>query len=678
MNAGTRTGDAPAWTPRGRRFRSLDRRQRALAIALALAAGGIFLLAAVQARADDWYPTGDNGTMLTVTRQVFTANTPLTGEVASGTRYGAHPFHPGPMVYYVLAPFEAVFGGTVGLLLGAAFVSTASVVLIGYTALRTAGPLVALWAWITTLAMCWSLGGTAFLYPPFKTTLALLVILLFLHLSAALVSGRSTLLPLWVLAASFPVAATMRYALPVLAIAFVTALLVAGLRWRRLAAGAEPPRSWRERATAFATLAPTEGRSLLLAAAIAVVCWWGPAYEALTNGGGNVRELYRASRTAAGAVDGPTQAVAEQAKALLFDPVQSAADFTSPSAVYVVVSVLLLTAIGVLVFRQRRAIGRLGWAFVSIAASALVFMVASLATTPSDEGFGIYRTLASSPVGAFVVFTGGLVVALVVLPRRTEATTTVVTRVAAGAVLVGAVLVALPGPIDASTEQYPFAYRATRTMVDQAAPQLASPEGRWGALLVGGRTTATIFTGFKAGLEAAGVDTGIDARAPGLDEGVDDTPPPFVGDLLFMASDLPDPTGDWEVIATYEPPGRSAEEAERSAQALVDFARETEPRPLDAFVQTLPRILCPDAVVAAGGGPADCPAATQALAQDNPVANLPAPVVALAYLVQFGDDTQFPVLDGEKPPQELLDAAAASWDDIPLTAYALRRTGAGS
>ena len=225
---------APALT--GLRLRDLDRRQRWIAVVLAVLVAAPFVIAAFQAMADGWYPTADNGTMLTVARQVFSDNTPLTGEVASGTRYGAHPFHPGPFVYYILAPFVEVFGAATGMLLAAAAVNASSIVLIGYVALRTAGRGAAVWAWITTLAMCWSLGGTAFVYPPFKTTLALLVITLFLFLCAALVNGRSSMLPLWVLVISFPVAATMRYALPVLAIAGVTILLVVVQRWRRLRA----------------------------------------------------------------------------------------------------------------------------------------------------------------------------------------------------------------------------------------------------------------------------------------------------------------------------------------------------------------------------------------------------------------------------------------------------------
>ena len=66
------------------------------------------------------------------------------------------------------------------------------------------------------------------------------------------------------------------------------------------------------------------------------------------------------------------------------------------------------------------------------------------------------------------------------------------------------------------------------------------------------------------------------------------------------------------------------------------------------------------------------PEAEEILASDNPVAELPPAAVALVYLVQFGEDTQYPVIDGPRPPDALLDAAAASWDDLPLTVYAKR------
>lgn len=654
------------------RLRDLPTRQRWWLLGLAALVTAPFVVAAFQAQADGWYPTGDNGTMLTVARQVFTHDTPLTGEVASGTRYGAHPFHPGPAVYYVLAPFVEVFGGTWGMLLGAAFVSVGALLVSGYAALRAAGPAAAVLAWLTALSMVVSLGGTAFLYPPFKTTLSLLVMVACFHLCAALLAGRSSLLPLWAFAVTFPTAATMRYALPVAAVAGATVLAIVGRRWWRARLEAPDDHDGRPGpldalVTALRPNGP-EKRSLAIAAVVVAVCWWGPVWDVVTNGGGNVRELYRASRAASEQVDGFGQALGQQAKALLFDPVQSAAQFHTSSAPYLAGSALLLTGIVALVVVSRHRLGRPQWAYLFVAASALLAMLAAMATTPSDEGFGVYRTLGSAPTAAIVLFAGLLVAGVTASPHlvgRRRA----VSAVGVGALAAMVIAVAVPGPIDAGTEQYPFAFRATRTLVDQAAPEMVS-DGRWATWVIGGRTTPTIFVGFKAGLEANGIDTGVDAGAPGFgaDDGRDPKPP--AGTVIVTATELPAPTGDWQEVATYQPPNRSTEDARAVADELLAFAEETRPLPLGAFTNTVPRILCPELAASAFEGP--CPAAEAVLASDNPVAALPAEAVALVYLVQFGDDTQFPVIDGSRPPDDLLDRAASLWDDLPLSAYVLR------
>lgn len=668
---------APALT--GLRLRDLDRPQRWIAVALAVLVAAPFVIAAFQAMADDWYPTADNGTMLTVARQVFSANTPLTGEVASGTRYGAHPFHPGPFVYYILAPFVEVFGAATGMLLGAAFVNVSSIVLIGYVALRTAGRGAAIWAWITTLAMGWSLGGTAFLYPPFKTTLALLVITLFLFLCAALVSGRSTMLPLWALVISFPIAATMRYALPVMAIGAITVLVVAAQRWRRLGVKSDDDRdgdsdsdesadvdSVVRRVRRVLTLDRSEKRSVILAIVVFAVAWWAPVYEALTANGGNVREIYRASRTAAGQVDGVRLGAGELAKAILLDPVLTAADFGSTHSAAVVVIALAGLAVAALVARYRHDLGRARWSFVVVTAAALLLMLISLSSSPADEGYGNYRTLAASPVGGFVLFTTGLVIAVAVGPRLR--TGPAVRAVGIGALVLATAAVAVPGPIDGATEPLPWGFFATETLVEQAEPHLTDIGGRWEFWTLGGRTTPAIFTGFKAGMGAAGIDTGIDARAPGMESRLGDPIPPLAGTVLFSPTVISPPGDEWELIAQYDPPGRSETDATRTAEALHDFAVQTNPQPLEAFSGALPRILCPDLAISGFQGP--CPEAEQVLASENPVAELSPGVVALVYLVQYGQDSQFPVIDGEKPPQALLDDAAESWDNLPLSVYA--------
>jgi hypothetical protein len=650
----------------GCRLLDLSRRQTAVAVGLALVVVAPFVVAVFQARADGWYPVADNATMLNVARQVFTEHTPLVGEVSSATRYGVLAFHPSPLVYYVLAPFVEAFGNITGMLLGAAFTSVAALLLTGYVVLRTAGPLAAAWAWVAALVMCWSVGGTAFVYPPFKTTAALLVIVLFLHTCAALVAGRGTLLPLWVLAGSYPAAATMRYLLPVAAVGGTTVLIVLVQRWRR--AGLDPVSraSLRGRIDDVLTFGPAGRRSLWLAAGVAVVGWWAPVYEAVIHGGGNVAELIEGSRAAAESSDGLRRAAGEQARALLLDPAMTAEDHLADAWGQIGLVLLVLAGLAWLVVRHRDRLSRADGAVVVVAAAALGFMLVSLATIPADEGIGAYRTLGAVPVAGYALFAAGVIVARTLRPQLVLPPAAARAAVVA-AVPLAAVAVSVPGPIDDDIDPV-WAFDATRELVEQVEPHLES-EGEWRPWLIGGRTTPTVFVGLTGGLGAEGIHLGVRTRAPGLGEPEGGIVRPMAGDLVLMPSFLPGPEGEgWRRIAAYEPTGRSEEEAAATADELLAFARATDPEVTEVFAESVPRLLCPELATESYQG--DCPEADDVLAADNPLAELPAGVVALTYLVQFGD-TSVPILVGEQPPDELLEAAERTWEDIPLSVYVL-------
>ncbi|MEL7209082.1 MAG: hypothetical protein AAGK32_12775, partial [Actinomycetota bacterium] len=352
-----------------------------------------------------------------------------------------------------------------------------------------------------------------------------------------------------------------------------------------------------------------------------------------TNGGGNVLEIYRAGREAAGDTDGLVIAVGSQARALLFDPVLSREGFGTGAPVYVAISATVIAAVGVLVWRRRSEIGTTVWAILAVAAVALVVMIGSLAAAPSDEGFGNYRALASSPVAAFVAFALGSAI-LEVVGRRLRSVPTWVGPVAVASVVVGALAVAVPGPIDADTEDLPASFEATRVLVEESVPALEDSEGLWATWVIGGRTTPTIFTGVKAGLGASGLDTGIDGRAIGLSNDLDSALPPPAGTLIVMPSEWPAPTGEWERVAEYVPADRSPEDAAEVAERLVEFAEETRPEPLPAFTAALVRIYCPELAEQSFVG--SCPDAEAVAASDNPGGAPPA-VLAAVYLTQFGE-----------------------------------------
>src|SRR5690606_16755646 len=86
-------------------------------LALALVAGGT-LFHAGRAVLDGWIPAADDGYWAVMSRSVFSAHPPLLGSSSSGGLASGTGFHHlGPLGFYVLAPFVAVFGG-VGLAVG--------------------------------------------------------------------------------------------------------------------------------------------------------------------------------------------------------------------------------------------------------------------------------------------------------------------------------------------------------------------------------------------------------------------------------------------------------------------------------------------------------------------------------------------------------------------------------
>jgi hypothetical protein len=79
------------------------------------------------ALASGWIPSGDNGFWAVMARSVFSADPPLLGSSSSGgLTTGTDFHHPGPLGFYLLAPFVGLLGG-VGLALGAAIINAASV-----------------------------------------------------------------------------------------------------------------------------------------------------------------------------------------------------------------------------------------------------------------------------------------------------------------------------------------------------------------------------------------------------------------------------------------------------------------------------------------------------------------------------------------------------------------------
>jgi len=96
-------------------------------VGLSLLAVGI-LVHAVRAPIDGWIPSGDDGFWSIMARSVFSSHPPLLGSSSSGgVAVGTGFHHLGPLGFYLLAPFVAVFG-SVGVAVGSGVVNAAAAV----------------------------------------------------------------------------------------------------------------------------------------------------------------------------------------------------------------------------------------------------------------------------------------------------------------------------------------------------------------------------------------------------------------------------------------------------------------------------------------------------------------------------------------------------------------------
>lgn len=190
--------------------------------------------------------------------------------------------HPGPMLFYLLAPFYwAVNGASIGMNLGALGINAAAIGGIAVFCWRRGG---------TPMLMCALLGcalvmrtmGADFLYDPWNNYVVTLPYGLMLIATWALICGDRLALPVAVITASFLAQTHVGYVL------LAAPLLVLGAVWLVV-----PVLRRREnRARRPAVL-----RTVALSAAIGLVLWLPPIIDALTNNPSNVSRLSGYFRT---------------------------------------------------------------------------------------------------------------------------------------------------------------------------------------------------------------------------------------------------------------------------------------------------------------------------------------------------------------------------------------------
>lgn len=220
-----------------------------------------------------WFATGDQALEMLRISDVGGKHTPLIG---AWSRWGWA--HPGPLLFWLLAPFYRAFGET-GVLTGAGALNLACIVAVIALAYRRAGIQLAALAGLMVALLMHGTGPV--LLDPWNPWAAFFPFVVFLFLVWSVLCGDMAMLPIAVLVGSFSVQAHAGY------LAMVGGLLVIAF-----AACIVP--IVRERERHGVRRAPN-ARWLRMAAVAGVVVWLPAIVDQLT-GGNNLRALLAYSR----------------------------------------------------------------------------------------------------------------------------------------------------------------------------------------------------------------------------------------------------------------------------------------------------------------------------------------------------------------------------------------------
>lgn len=259
-----------------------------LAVALPGAVVLIFVAAGVALSRRSWSPQFDFATMELNVRDVG-SHTPLVGPYS---RYGW--FHPGPLLYFLLAiPYRVLGSDPIALAIGAALLNGAAFAAIVWVALRRGGAVLGVLTVVATSVLSIAMGSN--LVDPWGPYITVLPLILLVFVAWSASCGEAAwCLPVGVVLGTFLVQTHVGYAPVVLALgAWIVAWWVVELRRR----GPDAER--------------TDGRRLWWGAAVAVgaasLLWAPVAWEALRDGGGNLTALwdyFTARSASAGAATG--------------------------------------------------------------------------------------------------------------------------------------------------------------------------------------------------------------------------------------------------------------------------------------------------------------------------------------------------------------------------------------
>ncbi|WP_426570851.1 hypothetical protein [Aquihabitans sp. McL0605] len=246
-----------------------DQRWDRIIIAIAAA---VPLLIGVLAASSGWRATGDNALIGVRVSDLLHGHLLTSGLPTTGENFGSGILsnHPGPLPFYVLAPFQWLYGIDAGLALGAAAINGAAWAIAVWVMVRRHG----LIAGVLTLGVYGALAfglGAHVLYDPVSSNIAAFASLTLVLVAAEVIAGDWKLLPVFVIVGSFVIQAHLTYvALGIPLVAVVAGALVVALVRRD-----EVP-----------------ARSLIASAVIGVVVW-APVMWDQFFGTGNISSIVR-------------------------------------------------------------------------------------------------------------------------------------------------------------------------------------------------------------------------------------------------------------------------------------------------------------------------------------------------------------------------------------------------
>ncbi len=247
--------------------RSLDRVVRAAPYA---AVWVVLLVPTLRTMARGWRPVGDNGTIALQAWNTFSLHIPLVGQgtgAANGLGGAQTVGNPGPLEYWLLAPFVHIDPGQ-GALLGSALLCGAALTLGVYVLQKTAG----LWAAVVLAVVVADLAIVspfAFIDPVWNSDFASFWFLSFLAVAFAVGSGNLRYLPLLVFVASVTIDSHLLFA-PSTGLALI-AVVVCGLLLQR----------------------PDNYRWLWWTVGVTAVCWIAPLGQQLFGSHPNLTALLK-------------------------------------------------------------------------------------------------------------------------------------------------------------------------------------------------------------------------------------------------------------------------------------------------------------------------------------------------------------------------------------------------